>query len=234
MAPRTAAGMDALCKDAPMDDSVTPHVDPHETGAQPGMTHTAATIAERAAELFAAKGFSATSIREITEAVGVTKPTLYYHFGSKDGLVRHIHDSVNLFFEDTIQSASDGNLPLQETLPKLVTTFFEFADTHPATVRLMLRLQHLPPEESRIADLEAAQVRKLESVIQLLQRAVDAGELARHPNESLALALLGSLSTHINHRLRQPAEVRMPAADAAKEMVDLFFQGALRHPQGTS
>ena len=43
-------------------------------------------IARAAARLFADRGYDATSVREIVEAAGVTKPTLYYHFGSKQGL----------------------------------------------------------------------------------------------------------------------------------------------------
>ena len=46
----------------------------------------AAHIARVAARLFADRGYDATSVREIVEAAGVTKPTLYYHFGSKQGL----------------------------------------------------------------------------------------------------------------------------------------------------
>lgn len=45
-------------------------------------------IARVAARLFAARGFDATSVREIVEAAGVTKPTLYYHFGSKEALAQ--------------------------------------------------------------------------------------------------------------------------------------------------
>lgn len=43
-------------------------------------------IARVASRLFAERGYDATSVREIVEAAGVTKPTLYYHFGSKRGL----------------------------------------------------------------------------------------------------------------------------------------------------
>ena len=46
----------------------------------------ASHIARIAARLFAERGYDATSVREIVEAAGVTKPTLYYHFGSKKGL----------------------------------------------------------------------------------------------------------------------------------------------------
>lgn len=45
-------------------------------------------LARVAAKLFANHGYEATSIREIVEAAGVAKPTLYYHFQSKEGLAR--------------------------------------------------------------------------------------------------------------------------------------------------
>ncbi|NIR40578.1 MAG: TetR family transcriptional regulator, partial [Actinobacteria bacterium] len=44
------------------------------------------TLAERilrhASELFAQRGWAATSLREIAEAAGCTKPALYYHWGN--------------------------------------------------------------------------------------------------------------------------------------------------------
>ena len=53
-----------------------------------GEEGSAAHIARVAARLFAAEGYDATPVRKIVEAAGVTKPTLYYHFGSKAGLAR--------------------------------------------------------------------------------------------------------------------------------------------------
>ncbi|NUP75166.1 MAG: TetR/AcrR family transcriptional regulator, partial [Sinomonas sp.] len=38
--------------------------------------------------LFAAKGLDAATIEEIASAAGVTKPVIYEHFGSKEGLYR--------------------------------------------------------------------------------------------------------------------------------------------------
>jgi AcrR family transcriptional regulator len=43
-------------------------------------------LARVAAKLFADRGYEATSVREIVEAAGVAKPTLYYHFQGKEGL----------------------------------------------------------------------------------------------------------------------------------------------------
>src|SRR5271156_2990960 len=45
-------------------------------------------IARAAARLFAERGYDATSVREIVEAAGVAKPTLYYYFRSKEGLAQ--------------------------------------------------------------------------------------------------------------------------------------------------
>ncbi len=36
--------------------------------------------------LFTQRGYSATTVRELVEEAGVTKPVLYYYFGSKEGL----------------------------------------------------------------------------------------------------------------------------------------------------
>ena len=43
-----------------------------------------------ALRLFAEKGYEATSMREIAEHLGITKPALYYHYDSKDAIVREL------------------------------------------------------------------------------------------------------------------------------------------------
>lgn len=48
------------------------------------MNKTKRKIFETSMKLFAAKGYDATSIEEITATVGVAKGTLYYHFSSKE------------------------------------------------------------------------------------------------------------------------------------------------------
>jgi AcrR family transcriptional regulator len=47
-------------------------------------------ILEKAAELFATKGISATTVREIADAAGVLSGSLYHHFESKDDMVAAI------------------------------------------------------------------------------------------------------------------------------------------------
>ena len=48
---------------------------------------TRTAILETSLALFTVEGFRGTSVRDISGEVGVTQPTLYYHFGSKDGIL---------------------------------------------------------------------------------------------------------------------------------------------------
>ena len=44
-------------------------------------------ILDSALTLFYEKGYDAVGVQQIVDAAGVTKPTLYYYFGSKQGLL---------------------------------------------------------------------------------------------------------------------------------------------------
>jgi len=47
-------------------------------------------IQAAARELFAQKGVQKTSLQEIADKLGITKPALYYHFSSREDLLRSI------------------------------------------------------------------------------------------------------------------------------------------------
>lgn len=57
---------------------------------------TRAEIAAAARRLFVAKGWSATTVREVATEAGVSVPTVYAAYGDKTGLVRALADSADL------------------------------------------------------------------------------------------------------------------------------------------
>ena len=63
------------------------HGAPHEVRAR---SDTRARIQQVALELFAEQGYDKTSLREIAERLDVTKAALYYHFKSKEDIVRSL------------------------------------------------------------------------------------------------------------------------------------------------
>jgi AcrR family transcriptional regulator len=56
--------------------------------ASPSLASTREQIPVVALKLFAEKGYDATSMREIAEQLNMTKAALYYHFDSKEDIVR--------------------------------------------------------------------------------------------------------------------------------------------------
>jgi AcrR family transcriptional regulator len=63
------------------------HDAPHEVRSR---SDTRARIQRVALELFAEQGYDKTSLREIAERLDVTKAALYYHFKSKEDIVRSL------------------------------------------------------------------------------------------------------------------------------------------------
>jgi TetR/AcrR family transcriptional regulator len=53
-----------------------------------------AAILEAATRIFASRGFVGASMRDITEASGISKPVIYYHFGSKEGLYAAVKQNL--------------------------------------------------------------------------------------------------------------------------------------------
>lgn len=198
-----------------------------EPSASTDARATPEVIAERAAELFARKGFSGTSIREIAEAAGVTKPTLYYHFGSKEGLVRHIILEVMSDFARILGEPADHPRSLRETLVTLAKAHLEFAAARPATVALICRLNHQPPGEAWASDLRRLQEEGLVVMQQHFRAASERGEIAARDPETLALSFLGAMLSHTVYRIRQPdSGRRADASSIAYDVVELFLGGA--------
>jgi AcrR family transcriptional regulator len=61
-----------------------------------------------ALELFAERGFAGTSVRDISEALGVSKAALYYHFTSKDEILDAVVTPVIDRVETFAQTAGHG------------------------------------------------------------------------------------------------------------------------------
>src|SRR5829696_2658863 len=85
-----------------------------------GTSEVARHIARVAARLFASHGYDATPVRAIVEAAGVTKPTLYYHYGSKEGLAQALLTVPISRLNDDLQKILDSPGGAVE---KLVRTF---------------------------------------------------------------------------------------------------------------
>jgi len=70
-------------------------------------TDTRSRVQKVALELFAEQGYEKTSLREIAERLGVTKPALYYHFPSKEAIVHSFTDDYFTEIDALVEWAKD-------------------------------------------------------------------------------------------------------------------------------
>ncbi|WP_433677701.1 TetR/AcrR family transcriptional regulator [Nocardia sp. CA-119907] len=92
-------------------------------------------IQEVARELFAQQGVQRTSLQDIAARLGITKPALYYHFSSREELVRSIVQPI--IEEEEAFLASQEGLP--EVEPRsLLEGYFDFHYRHRDDMVLML------------------------------------------------------------------------------------------------
>jgi AcrR family transcriptional regulator len=120
-------------------------------------------ILAEATRLFATRGYDGTSIEQIAQAVGIKRPTLVYHFGSKPELRDQVLASLLGHWRDELprllSAATSGSDRFKSGFLALVS-FFQ-ADPHRA--RLLVREQLARPAE--MAELFRTQLRPLTGLV---------------------------------------------------------------------
>lgn len=101
-------------------------------------------IIKEALQLFSISGYENTGIKAIVDAAEVTKPTMYHHFGSKDGLLESIY---SLYFNQLLDNLS-STLPYKQdtiySIEQVIITYIEFAKKEPVFFWLSDHLRKCP------------------------------------------------------------------------------------------
>lgn len=106
-------------------------------------------ILDVATRCFAARGFDGTSLQEIAEGVGIRKPSLLYHYPSKDILRRSVLEKILSHWNDVMPrlllAATSSHSQFDGVLSEMVTFFTTDSDR----ARILLREILDRPQEIR-------------------------------------------------------------------------------------
>jgi TetR/AcrR family transcriptional regulator len=136
-------------------------------------------IARVAARLFATQGYDATSVREIVEGAGVTKPTLYYYFRSKEGLAKAL---VSVPLSDLVEQLRQIVTTERDPVRCLEQVFeaqFAFCREDPDRSRFLYALIFGPPGSGAAHDLEPCKEDLGRWTEAAIRRLADAGIIRR-------------------------------------------------------
>lgn len=181
-------------------------------------------LLESALTLFSDKGYEGTSIREIIEGAGVTRPVLYYYFENKEDLFRRLVEMK--FAELTAEiEAIKAELPTCiERLKSVIRAAFHLAEENPEAVRLILQVFFSPPQQGPPLDKVFLAHQRFRLIESIMEDGLAAREIAGGDAQSLALIFLGVMDMHVMAKSNRP-ETRL-TPELAEGLVDFLFAGA--------
>ena len=170
-----------------------------------------------AAELFAQKGYRATTVREIADAAGILSGSLYHHFDSKesigDEILSGFINEVLANYRSTIDSAPDP----QAALEQIVRSTSRTLSQHRAALTMLQNDWNHFAAQPRFAYLPQA-LREIERIwIGQLELGKQAGLFRPDLDAKLTYRLLQDV-------LWVPAQWRRTRGYSTDQVVDGFLQ----------
>ena len=146
---------------------------------------------EHATRLFAERGFSGTSLQDIADAMGVTRPALYYYVKSKDELLTKLVTEVTDVPAAEYAAVYDRpDLDSVAKLREVARVSVVRQATQPARFRLLVRSEADLPPALRDAH-ERGRRAVLKIVARIVEQGVVAGQLRPVDARVAALAVIG-------------------------------------------
>ena len=191
-------------------------------------------ILDAALRSFARYGYAGTSVQQIVDDAGVSKPALYYYFTDKADLFQDLVDQAHDQRYRLMQDASARGCTVAEKLEEIVSAIFEFSLDNRELMRLAFASAFAASGETpgRMKCREKGR-RNFTFIRSLIEHGQASGELGRRFGaEELAMCIFGQLNSYVMVRLLMPD---CPLnRETAGRIVRLFLEGAASGPQSAS
>jgi AcrR family transcriptional regulator len=182
---------------------------------------TRAAIVRAAAGLFHRRGYAAVAIGEIASAVGVTKPTLYYHFSGKDAIYAASVTWTLGQIGAGVAALARAPGPIRDRLLELSRQSVIHSPPEANLDQIMRDVaEHLTPEQQ--AAVHTAHEAMLGAFDDLMRSGIAAGELRPAEPRILTHAYLHLLDAFTH----APTTPLRDDDEAIATTVELFLDGA--------
>ena len=189
-------------------------------GRAPGYDTQREDILAQAAELFATRGYSRTSMNEVAKACGVSKPALYHYVRDKSQLLAEIATSHVMRLQTVVEEVQGLGLSPEACLRQLIERFVEeYAGARHAHRVLIQDVKFLDPHaQDHVLSVQRTVVAAFARTVALARPELVAANL----NKPLAMLLFGMMNWMFTWL--QP-EGKLSHAAMAPVVADLFLGG---------
>jgi AcrR family transcriptional regulator len=182
-------------------------------------------ILDTAAAMFADKGFVGTNLRDIADALGMSRPGLYYHFPSKEKLLEAIVEELTLSAErQLIKITQDKGGEPDQALRLVVQATTLWLLDHQLFFRLLDRAESELPAELKASNEESKR-KNLQYFVGIVERGIASGKFRPVDPHVAALAIAGMRNWAA---WWYKADGRLTAQQIAEMVADLAVRSVLR------
>jgi AcrR family transcriptional regulator len=142
--------------------------------------------------LFVRKGYHATSVREIVEAAGVTKPVLYYWFHSKEGVFLALMEMAVEAHREVVAQVLAHPGTAAERILRLGEQVLALIRVNTDVVRLFDAVYYGPREGAPAVDFDPLHGEFRRVLLGLVEEGVRSGEFHNTDIDAMHSALLGA------------------------------------------
>jgi len=188
-------------------------------------------IFKAAVELFAHKGYFATTIRDIVDKAGVTQPMVYYYFGNKEQLfvscIKEVHNNLEERLEEI-----DAGKSFDKFIGRYISATGKMYNEFPEALLLMVHFIHSPEEYPRFPEMGKIISNPIKRVRDALRKAKRRGEIKAGIDENtLGIALFGALEmaaslSHVSKHVKIPHDIK--SKDPDKHIKKIFLRSILK------
>lgn len=196
-----------------------------------GLRSTRDLVLDEAVRCFAEKGYDGTSLNDIAAGVGIRRPSLLHHFGSKETLYGEIFERILSDWLERVGSAVAIDARGWDRVELVLRAGFALFEEYPDYVRLMRR-EALDGGSHLGIDLASVLRPLFDSAAAYLEGQMDAGALRRLDPRHLLITGYGAILTYfsdapfvnglIDDEALTPANIK-----AHTDEVIAFFRAAL-------
>jgi len=179
-------------------------------------------VLETAIRLFAEKGYAGTSVREIVERAGVSKPVLYYYFQSKEGLFYAILEWATEIQQKVLNEIFAASGSVQNRLIFLYRRIRAGIQQYQDLYKMIHSLIYGPPQGAPPFDFFSYQRRMFDAVKKIYADGAAAGEIRKADADEVAYLVLSLIDFSLNIDAAVPAQAD---PQRPERLLRLAFQG---------
>lgn len=188
------------------------------------MNRTKRRIFDISMDLFAKKGYDATSIEEITSIVGIAKGTLYYHFSSKEEILDFLITEGMKLLKHSLELKSKIAITFEEKIHAMILVEIKVVDKYENLISLIMN--EFCGDSKRNEKCRQCVYECVDVIEKVLIQGIQNGNIKECDTRAIAFEIFGIICSGVMLRYENNKKIDM--YQTAKKYSDIITSGIIK------